>query len=145
MNQLVKAQPYGPNFTITKIECSNHTMRNYLRRIRGIAQNTKNEGGPVSPVLRKAVSDKQLNLRAAVTGAVHHRHPQKDLSIHIKIEELKLDIYNGPFHVFGDHTGCASRGYFCSGSKENEENLVPSLQRSGMWQEIIAAFCKSYC
>ncbi|KAJ8884388.1 hypothetical protein PR048_016245 [Dryococelus australis] len=60
MNQLVKAQPYGPNFTITKIECSNHIMRNYLRRIRDIAQKTENEGGPVSPVLRKTVSDKQL-------------------------------------------------------------------------------------
>ncbi|KAJ8882123.1 hypothetical protein PR048_018611 [Dryococelus australis] len=130
---------YGQNFTITKIECSNHILRNYIRRIRGIAQKTKNEGGPVSPLLRKAMSDKQLHLRAAVTGVVHHSHAQKDLSIHKKIEELKLDIYNDPFHVFGDHTGCESWGYFCSGSKENEENVVPSLQRSGIWQGIIAA------
>ncbi|KAJ8890277.1 hypothetical protein PR048_009785 [Dryococelus australis] len=41
MNQFVKAQPYGPIITITKIEYSNHMLRNYLRRIRGIAQKTK--------------------------------------------------------------------------------------------------------
>ncbi|KAJ8897214.1 hypothetical protein PR048_002560 [Dryococelus australis] len=139
MNQLMKARLYGPNFTIAKIECSNHILRNYLRRIRGIAQKTKKEGGPVSPVLRKAVSDKQLHLRAAVTGAVHHRPAHKDLLIHIKIEELKRGIYNGPFHGFCDHTGCELRGYLISGSKENEEYLAPSLQRSGIWQEIIAA------
>ncbi|XP_063229291.1 uncharacterized protein LOC134534727 isoform X1 [Bacillus rossius redtenbacheri] len=139
MTQLVKAQPYGPNFTITKIECTNHILRNYLRRIRCIAQKTKNEIGSVSPVLRKAVSDKQLRLRAAVTGAVQHRRAQKEFPIHRKIEELKLDIYNGPFHVFGDHSGCAIRGYFCSGLKENEENLVPPLQEAGIWSEIIAA------
>ncbi|KAJ8881438.1 hypothetical protein PR048_017919 [Dryococelus australis] len=31
---------------------------------------------------------------------------QKYLSIHKKIEKLKHEIYNGPFHVCGDHTGC---------------------------------------
>lgn len=140
MAQLTKAQPYGPDFNITKIECSNHILRNYLRRLREITRKTRNAAGPVPLTARRVLSaDRQLRLRAAVTRAMKYRNAQVKLSLQQKIDELKKDILNGPFHVFGDHSKCDERGYFCKGPKPDENNLVQDLKVVGMWDEIIAA------
>ncbi|XP_063236795.1 uncharacterized protein LOC134539039 [Bacillus rossius redtenbacheri] len=140
MAQLTKAQPYGPEFTITKIECSNHILRNYLRRIRDISTKTKNPVWQVPLSARRAITvDRQLRLRSAVTSAMKYRAGQADLTLQQKINELKKDIQNGPFHAFGDHSMCQERGYFCTGPKQDEDNIVPDLKVVGIWDEILAA------
>ncbi|XP_025425936.1 uncharacterized protein LOC112694617 [Sipha flava] len=60
-----------------------------------------------------------------------------NLSHNEKVVLLKHDILNSPYHVFGYHDDCAS--YFCKGPKENEVNLVPQMQTSGLWADILGA------
>lgn len=75
----------------------------------------------------------------------------------MEVEELRNDIRNAPFHVFGLHDDC--RSYFCSHKKnpsetpealdeENPcENLKPSdeinvihdLKKHGIWNKILIA------
>lgn len=97
-----------------------------------------------------------------------------DLPQNEKVKLLKIDILNGPFHVFGFHDKCdrykkiylknkyyyllqyffiylkinivlsihdtySSFSYFCSKNKENEVNLVPELQKYGVWNDLISA------
>lgn len=139
MKQLIACQPYGPLFTITKIECKNHILRNYSRRLREIASKTRNVVGPVPASVRRVLdSDRQLRLRVAVTSAIKYRNNQ-NLSLQERIHELEKDIHNGPFHVFGDHMRCQERGYFCKGPKDGEVCLVEVLKSVGMWDEIIGA------
>lgn len=56
-------------------------------------------------------------MRVAVTKAIEHRR-KEDGNAKEKAEKLRLDILNGPSHVFGEHLHCKSRGYFCNGPKE---------------------------
>ncbi|XP_025413489.1 uncharacterized protein LOC112685735 [Sipha flava] len=60
-----------------------------------------------------------------------------NLSHNERVVLLKHDILNCPYHVFGYHDDCAS--YFCKGLKENEVNLVPQMQTSGLWADILGA------
>lgn len=138
MQQLRKCKPYGPNYHIQKIECTNHILRNYLRRLREIASKNTSEVGSVPTIVRSAISGRVLRLGRAVTGAINYRKTQMELPYHERVAELKKDIDNGPHHVFGCHSKCTERGYFCNASIE-EENLVPLLQSFGIWKEIQAA------
>ncbi|KAK4887261.1 hypothetical protein RN001_003532 [Aquatica leii] len=77
-------------------------------------------------------------LRYAVTKAVEYRmhHETQDTQpLHVKCELLKKDIINGPKHVFGDHAGCDK--YYCKGLKEEEENLIPQLISSCLFNAIM--------
>lgn len=138
MRELKKSQPYGPDFFVVKIECSNHILRNYLRRLRDLCKKARNSAGPVPLPPRKALQERLMRLRTAVTSAVKYRSNQ-NLASQIKIDELKKDILNGPAHVFGDHTRCPDRAYFCKGPKDDEENMVPNLVHVGLWSDIVAA------
>lgn len=54
-----------------------------------------------------------------------------------KIKLLKSDIMNGPYHIFGDHNNCAQ--YFCKGLKDGEKYFVTEMEKSGLWNDILAA------
>jgi hypothetical protein len=124
--------PYGPSLPVEKIECKNHAKRNYCTKLYDLARRTKS-GFPVE--LRHALKANVLRLRTAVTTAVTHRKMQV-APLHVRVSELKKDLQNGPYHVFGGHDGCNDRGYFCVGPKDGEVNLVPELTSCGLMQEL---------
>ncbi|XP_046686669.1 uncharacterized protein LOC124372331 [Homalodisca vitripennis] len=138
MSKLTECQPYGPRTTIGKIECTNHLLRNYIRKIRDIGGQKRNHLGPVPGELRDKILSRLMRLRHAVTGAVkHHKSNSSYQLIHDTLKQLKTDIMNGPNHVFGDHSKC--QPYFCKRSKNGEENYVELLKSYGVWQDIMAA------
>lgn len=66
--KLCLAKPYGRDVLITKIECMNHVLRNYLNRVVDIATHRKISSGTVVPgLLRKVLKDKRLKLRYVYT------------------------------------------------------------------------------
>ncbi|CAG4936763.1 unnamed protein product [Parnassius apollo] len=132
MNALRDAMVYGPNVHIRKIECSNHLLRNYSNKLRKLGKKTQNEVGFLPVILRKALLDKIRRLNNAVTGAVAHAQ-QLELATADKIRILQEDLRNGPCHVFGCHDSC--KQYYCKGLV-TEENLVPQLKSSGIWNDI---------
>jgi len=57
-------QPYGPNCLIKKIECKNHILRNYLRKISDMAAKRQSSSGKVVPgFLRNLLKDNKLRIR----------------------------------------------------------------------------------
>ena len=134
--KLIEALPYGSSQLIEKIECRNHILRNYSCRLQTVCLNRK-----IGSIVQRNVLRQNLKrLRYAVTLAIKHRKGQVDQPRYRRVEELRKDIANGPHHVFGQHTACRDRGYFCNGvAKLGESNLVPSMKETGIFQEIQSA------
>ncbi|KAF2888585.1 hypothetical protein ILUMI_17588, partial [Ignelater luminosus] len=74
----------------------------------------------------------------AVTKAIEYRKSQ-NVSTLEKIKGLESAILNGPKHILGDHSGCAEKQYFCSGSKKNEINMAEAFRKCGLLGDIITA------
>ncbi|KAK4882555.1 hypothetical protein RN001_005874 [Aquatica leii] len=127
--KLIAAAPYGPTFIIEKIECRNHLLRNYLNKLAEIAKESS-----FPPALRKKVTNTDVlgRFRNSVTKAIEYRKQTSD-SFFEKANRLKHDILNGPKHILGDHDACEN--YFCK-KKSLEENLVPDLQTSGLYDVV---------
>ncbi|KAF2886200.1 hypothetical protein ILUMI_19972 [Ignelater luminosus] len=79
-----------------------------------------------------------MRFRNAVTKAIEYRKSQ-NVSTLEKIKGLESDILNGPKHILGDHSGCAEKQYFCSGSKKNEINMTEAFRNCGLLGDIITA------
>lgn len=79
--------PYGPHFTVEKIECRNHLLRNSCQKLLALTKRTEY---PVH--IRKFIQNNILRFRSDITKAVQHRKTS-DLSIPNKIAGLKFDKY----------------------------------------------------
>ncbi|XP_031350061.1 uncharacterized protein LOC116175858 [Photinus pyralis] len=130
--KVVEVSPYGPTFVVEKIECRNHLIRNYINKISELSKDTK---FPIH--LRRIVTNTDVlgRFRNAITKAIAFRKQGPDAE-NTKVALLKKDIENGPNHIFGDHSNCD--GYFCCGNKD-QENLVPTLKLSGIFEPIVTA------
>lgn len=123
--------PY-PNIVVEKIECTNHLLRNLCNKIREAGST----GGRNISKLKKVVTNSVMKIRNAVVKAVTFRRNSKG-SREQKLSGLIKDLQNIPSHVFGEHKGCSSLKYFCNGEqKEDEENLMPQLQKAGLLLKI---------
>ncbi|XP_050306062.1 uncharacterized protein LOC126745672 isoform X2 [Anthonomus grandis grandis] len=136
--KLLQSKPYG-NMLVQKVECRNHLLRNFAKKIREICNkkrsNSKNV--PVPLALRKEVLNRFLRLRSAITKATTHRIAE-DTTMDQKIKLLRGDISNAPSHVFGEHARCKEINYFkCD--NPNYTNLVPSMQTCGIYEDILVA------
>lgn len=126
MKNLSLTKPYGPDLNVKKIECTNHLIRNYINRPRETASRCKCTNGNIVPgVKRTFLKTNLLHLRYAITEAIKFRN-KMNINTAEKVNLLKSDILNGPYHVFGYHAHCAQ--YFCIGPKDSENNLVPDLK-----------------
>ncbi|XP_050063239.1 uncharacterized protein LOC126552568 [Aphis gossypii] len=120
--------PYGPRLLVEKIECRNHILRNYGQKLMALTKKT------LYPCyIRKFITRNIIRFRTAITKSIAYRK-NLDQSLYEKIEGLRKDITNGPYHIFGEHTKCEV--YFCSGPKQCEVNLVPEIVNCGLMNEI---------
>ncbi|XP_039296667.1 uncharacterized protein LOC120354188 isoform X2 [Nilaparvata lugens] len=140
--KVIEMVPYGRY--VEKIECSNHMIKNYTKRLYKIRE----DGIVEKRVLNQSVIKR---LKAAVRGSVAHYASDKN------IEDLKRDLRNGPFHVLGYHGNCKS--YFCkdidTGSmiegqtlnvlKKVEIALKPLLLKASMlWHNKTSNLAENY-
>jgi hypothetical protein len=114
--KILAAKPYGNETIVVKIECRNHLLRNLRTKLNNIITNkTKNiNGQSFGIVLRKLLSLNFGRIRRDLRSAIQFRKNQSGEMV-AKIENLKKDLLNIPFHIFGDHNKCDS--YFCEGPK----------------------------
>lgn len=118
------SRPYA-NVTVGKIECKNHLLRNYCKGLLSIANNTSYHVKG-----RKMLKQNYLRIRWGIDSSIKYWTTQ-NISFEEKVRKIKEDIINGPFHIFGDHTKCAS--YFCTDEvKQRNENLVQELMAYGI-------------
>ncbi|XP_066902767.1 uncharacterized protein [Halyomorpha halys] len=91
---------------IEKIECANHAIKNYTKRLFAIQKE--------SLEMKKTFNINIIKrLKTAARGAIIHHCENKD------VNSLKDDLRNGPHHVFGIHISC--KPYFCTKCGETTE------------------------
>ncbi|XP_063235828.1 uncharacterized protein LOC134541192 [Bacillus rossius redtenbacheri] len=121
--KILEARPYK-NITVEKIECRNHLLRNYRRKLMNVSENSSLG----IAALRKVVCNKISKIVSGVQKAVAYRKTENTIQNN-RIQGLKYDIENGTSHVFGEHLECRKLGYFCNNRKEGEINYVPELSK----------------
>ncbi|KAL4107279.1 hypothetical protein QTP88_017650 [Uroleucon formosanum] len=119
--KLNELSPYGPTFSIKKIECVNHLLRNYGSKLTTLARITKY---PIR--IRKHILTNIFRFRGDVIEAVKHWKNAVGLSKLEKLKEIRKDLLNGPYHRLGQHDNCNE--YFCDQLTSNNINLVPEAE-----------------
>ncbi|XP_046141668.1 uncharacterized protein LOC114881703 [Osmia bicornis bicornis] len=115
---------------IRKIECTNHLLRNFSRKINDIVAKGRYKE------LRAVVKDNALRLRTGIKKAAEYRFKEK-IQLLDQIKNLKEDMKNVLSHVFGEHKECQKLAYFCNKySDPNRVNYVPRLKQAGIYQSI---------
>jgi hypothetical protein len=114
--KILKANPYGKEIIVNKIECRNHLLRNLRTKLNNVITNkTKNiNGKSFGIIFRKLLGLNFGRILRDVRTAIQFRKNQ-DGEIAVRIENLKKDLLNIPFHIFGAHKKCDR--YFCEGPK----------------------------
>lgn len=142
--KILDDNPYGDECQVEKIECSNHLLRNFCFSLEEIAKKGDNhrrlKRGETKG-LRLNLQRKILKMRTAVKKAAEHWHDNDEAPLSHRVLNLKKDILNCPFHIFGEHKNCAK--YFCDGQRKKfETNLVKALEKVGLWEELEKLFQK---
>lgn len=126
---------------IEKIECANHAIRNFRKKLHSVAENTKmfpgKEGLQARKILKSKIEVLTLEARKLIRDC-GLKLTDKNSNEKETVETLKKSIRNLPFHVFGDHTRCSDS---CQGLS-TEENTIPVLQKSGMFLAIEEALMR---
>ncbi|KAJ8882654.1 hypothetical protein PR048_014466, partial [Dryococelus australis] len=130
----IESLPYGPDFLFEKIECRNQILPNNTNGLRELSLN-KNTG---TVQQRSKIRQNILRLRSGITKSIQHRKPE-GLPRNVSCEQLRKDILNCPYRVFGNHTHRSERGYFCNGPKPEESNEGPAIKETGIFTEIQSA------
>ncbi|XP_076285575.1 uncharacterized protein LOC143211627 [Lasioglossum baleicum] len=111
---------------VRKIECTNHLLRNFSKRIDEIAEKDRFKE------LRTIVKNNAYRLRTGILAAAKRRF-EEELSRPDQVRKLKGDLKNVPSHVFGEHKKCRQLAYFCQKCDDPKEiNHVPQLKEAGM-------------
>lgn len=121
---------------VEKIGCINHFFRNSRGALRKIGKTAK---------LSNYVTPSKIEeIIKGIRSARMHWF-KTDLPHSTKVENLRNDIYNAPYHVFGSHNNCVD--YFCKKKGSDEENLVVKMESDGTWNQVLNALstqCEMY-
>lgn len=124
-NQILNSRPYK-TIKVRKLECNNHLFRNLYKRLIALSKNSK------FPLIHRKIFSKSIDrFCKGIRSAMKH-WKESQLPTNEKTKNLKTDIINAPYHIFGDHKKCQS--YFCNGKES--ENLVEDMRTSGFFQEV---------
>lgn len=125
--KILEARPY-PQFTVEKVECRNHLLRNLCNKIDSLISDTKY---PIR--FRKLITKKRImTIRAAIRKCSKKYHDSSE-NIDFCTHQLFEDIQAVHLHAFNNHTKCKS--YFCN-SPQSEENIPLDFFTSALWQRI---------
>ncbi|XP_037047882.1 uncharacterized protein LOC119082468 [Bradysia coprophila] len=132
ISEVLKSNIYqNPSLKTDKIECSNHVEQNTRGHLRKL--------GEKSPLKQYVTPGKIEKIIKAMRCARKHWNEQ-DIPIETKIENLRKDIYNAPFHVFGSHEKCNS--YFCKKKDSKERNLLTVMKKDSTFNSILEAMSR---
>lgn len=111
---------------VKKLECTNHALKNYGKRLRGIKTDKQiNIGARKLLTINKI---KHLTKRAKTSIYSHSNKHNRN------IELLKVDLRIGIDHVFGDHSGC--RPEICNIVGNMTNNQIPELKSTTLYSHL---------
>lgn len=121
-SKILQARPYT-NYTVEKVECRNHLLRNFCNKLVAVSTDTK-----YFLKFRKHITKKRiLSTRKVVIEAIK-KYKNSD-----NITGLHQDIVNAPDHAFGRHGKC--KEYFCS-ITDKDESVDREMFSNSIWQRI---------
>jgi len=107
---IIDNKPYQEQMVkVKKIECSNHLLRNFCKKLKTIAESSQSKThfhrnrGFVK--YRNIVKNNILKIRKEILEAAAARREENQPN-HYKAVELQKDISNIPSHIFGEHKRC---------------------------------------
>lgn len=112
---------------VSKIECTNHCIKNYSKQLFAIKNNTKG----VALAARKLLTQKKIIELVEAAKRSIQLNAQGDVG------QLKKDIRNSVSHVFGDHSMC--RQHLCETVGEIEESKMDELKDTGCHHHVYSA------
>ncbi|XP_067207257.1 uncharacterized protein [Linepithema humile] len=126
--------------TVKKIECTNHLLRNFCKKLKIVAETVQSKQHRTRGFvqLRNVVKNNILKMRKEMLEAATLRREEK-VPHHSKATELQKDILNIPSHIFGEHKRCKERGRICEENHDKKQNYVPYLKAHGLYQKIESA------
>ncbi|XP_045455750.1 uncharacterized protein LOC123665502 [Melitaea cinxia] len=115
--KILKAKPYeAQNITVEKIECRNHILRNFCKKMRALKTETK-----YALAHRKTLTNvKIMSMRKTIVKCIKHHNVSKSPRS-VSISVLHNDIVNSLLHAYGDHKMCQS--YYCDREENNSDEL----------------------
>nr|XP_049695130.1 uncharacterized protein LOC110371421 isoform X2 [Helicoverpa armigera]XP_049695131.1 uncharacterized protein LOC110371421 isoform X3 [Helicoverpa armigera] len=121
--KILNAKPYeNQNLTVEKIECRNHILRNFCKKLRGLTTETK-----YMLAHRKTLTNvKIMSMRKAIVNSIKYNKSSQNHR-HVATSLLHNDIINSLAHAYGDHRMCQS--YFCD-KKNNYNEEFKKIQNS---------------
>lgn len=120
--KVLKAKPYeSQSLTVEKIECKNHILRNFCKKLRGLTTETK-----YLLAHRKTLTNERImTMRKVIVKSIRH-HNSSESPRNTAISVLNRDVINSVAHAYGDHTMC--QNYYCN--KEKNDNNFKIIQNS---------------
>ncbi|KAJ8888109.1 hypothetical protein PR048_007597 [Dryococelus australis] len=116
--------PYGRE--VIKVECANHTVKNYRNHLHKISKNL------LFPIpARRLPESRIVRLKYGARKAIESAGESTESRA---VVQLKQDIRNGPYHVFGCHENC--REQYCKNKGTTDENFLPSMKEPGTMEAI---------
>lgn len=120
-SKIMEKVPYGRE--VAKIECVNHTVKNYGKALRKI----KIEKA-MSPVVKKALTENKIKeLEGDCHKSIRNNSATKNLDL------FRRELINEPRHVFGDHRLCKANQ--CNQVAQFDPHTV-SLETNGLFMHI---------
>lgn len=159
--KLLESRPYGTTL-VKKIECRNHLLRNFCKRLREICgkfiiyknkllllfyiilliskyffvagkKRSNSSNCPVAPKLRKMIENNIVKIRKCVTKAIAFRISE-NTDIAKKTVDLTKDLNNSVKYIFGDHEECKELKYLtCTNQTVNH---LPEGKACCLYEDI---------
>lgn len=116
--------PYGNE--VKKVECTNHAIKNYGKRLRSIKKDTQ-----INIKGRKLLTNSKIDLLTKRTKTSIYEHAKK----HVRnIEVFKQNLRFGLHHVFGDHEFC--RTQICNTVGDQDNYFIPELKVTNIYSHL---------
>ena len=137
IRKIIDADPYG--IPIKKMFCANHTLRSLIKNLKNIAKRLYSS---TRQKVRKYLRDKFLSSLGRIqkgikAAATYNRNDSGPQTTEERISNLKSDIMNCPYHIFGNHDNC--RDYFCSSETEST-TILSEMMSCGMFSDLMKYF-----
>ncbi|CAG9814671.1 unnamed protein product [Phaedon cochleariae] len=113
---------------VRKIECTNHALENYGKRLRTMKEDTQ-----INHKRRKLLTN--LKIQALTKRAKTSIYEHAKNAIH-NVDLLRSDLRNGLHHVYGDHSNC--REGICNTVGDMTNIIIPELKSSTIYNHLNA-------
>lgn len=124
--KILARDPY-PTYTVQKIECRNHLLRNMCNKLRAMTKDTK-----YALAHRKTLTEiKIMSIRKVVVASVKPFKSGKDKPE--AVANFRKEVQNSIYHAFGNHENC--KDFYCSKEKTIQSNM--EIKNTTFWFRIL--------